>query len=95
MYEVERKIEVEWARSANEAFPVKMIVYTNDRPGMLNELTSVLFHENSNIRSLDARSSDKDGAIIEMTIDVRDKKQLERIVGALRRISGIRDIQRV
>ncbi len=95
MYEVERKIDVEWARNTTDSFPVKMVVYTNDRPGMLSELTSVLFHENSNIRSLEARSNEKDGAVVDMTVDVRDKKQLERIVAAMRRISGIRDIERL
>ncbi len=95
MYEVERRIDVEWARSASEPFPVKFVVYTNDRPGMLSELTAVLFHENSNIRSLEARSTEREGAVVDMTVDVRDKKQLERIVSAMRRIPGIRDIERL
>lgn len=98
MYEVERKIDVEWARSQSESFLVKMIIHTDDRPGMLNQLTSVLFNENSNIRSLEARPDDKrggDGAIVDMTVEIRDKKQLERVVGAIRRISGVRDIERV
>ncbi len=98
LYEVERRIEVEWARSAEETFPVKLVVHTDDRPGMLNQLTSVLFHENSNIRTLEARADDRrsgDAALIEMTVDLRDKKQLERIVNAIRRISGVRDIERV
>lgn len=98
MYEVERKIDVEWARAAAEAFQVKLTVLTDDRPGMLNQLTNVLFTEQSNIRSLDARSDDKragDGAIVEMTAEIRDKKQLERIVSAIRRISGVRDVERV
>ncbi len=95
MYEVERKIDVQWARSASESFPVKFLVHTTDRPGMLSELTSVLFNENSNIRSLEARSLEHEGAVVDMTVDVRDKKQLERIVSAMRRLSGIRDIQRM
>ena len=98
MYEVERKIDVEWARAASENFPVRMVIYTDDRPGMLNQLTSVLFHENSNIRSLEARSDDKrggDGAIVEMTVEVKDKRQLEKVTGSMRRIAGVRDIERV
>jgi GTP pyrophosphokinase len=97
MYEVERKIDVEWARAISEAFPVKMIVYTDDRPGMLNQLTSVLFDENANIRTFEARQDEKrgDGAIIEMTVEIKDKKQLERVQNAIRRLSGIRDIERV
>ncbi|MBV9504008.1 MAG: bifunctional (p)ppGpp synthetase/guanosine-3',5'-bis(diphosphate) 3'-pyrophosphohydrolase, partial [Acidobacteriia bacterium] len=42
MYDVERKIDVEWARSTEDAFPVRIVVHTDDRPGMLNQLTSVL-----------------------------------------------------
>jgi GTP pyrophosphokinase len=97
MYEVERKIDVEWARAATETFPVKVMIYTDDRPGMLNQLTSVLFAEQSNIRSLEASADNKrggDGAVIDMTIEIRDKKQLERVVNAIRRISGVRDVER-
>jgi GTP diphosphokinase / guanosine-3',5'-bis(diphosphate) 3'-diphosphatase len=97
MYEVERKIDVEWARAVTETFPVRVMIYTDDRPGMLNQLTSVLFAEQSNIRSLEASSDDKrggDGAVIDMTIEIRDKKQLERVVNAVRRISGVRDVER-
>lgn len=97
MYEVERKIDVEWARSTSENFPVRMLIHTDDRPGMLNQLTAVLFHENSNIRSLEARSDDGragDGAIVEMTVEVKDKRQLEKVTGSIRRIPGVRDIER-
>ena len=97
MYEVERKIEVEWARSSADFFAVKLVVHTDDRPGLLNQLTSILSTENTNIRSLEARSDAEhgDGAIIEMTVDVRDKKQLEKLVVAMRRISGVRDVERL
>jgi GTP pyrophosphokinase len=95
MYEVERKIEVEWARAAEEAFPVRVVVRTDDRPGMLNQLTSLLSDENTNIRSLEAKAeTDQDGGVVEMTVDVRDKKQLEKLVAAMRRISGVRDVER-
>ena len=95
MYDVERKIEVEWARAADDAFPVRIVVHTDDRPGMLMQLTAVLADENANIRSLEAKTEiDHDGGIVEMTVDVRDKKQLEKLVAAMRRISGVRDVER-
>ena len=98
MYEVERKIDVEWSRGAAQSFPVKMLIHTADRPGMLNQLTTALFNEQTNIISLEARSDDgrgADGAIVDMTVDIKDKKQLERIVSSIRRIPGIRDVERV
>jgi GTP pyrophosphokinase len=63
---------------------------------MLAQLTSVLSDENTNIRNLEAKAeSDQDGGVVEMTVDVRDKKQLEKLVAAMRRISGVRDVERL
>ncbi len=97
MYEADRRIDVEWGRAAAESFAVHLVVHTDDRPGLLNQVTSVLSDENTNIRSLEARTEiDRgQGAVIEMSVDVRDKKQLEKLVGAMRRISGVRDVERL
>ena len=83
---------------AAQTFPVKMLIYTEDRPGMLNQLTTVLFTEQTNIRTLEARPDDGrsgDGAVVDMTVEIKDKRQLERVVSSIRRISGVRDVERV
>jgi GTP pyrophosphokinase len=98
MYEPERKIDVEWARTVSDPLPVKVIVYTDDRVGILNQLTSILSAESTNIRTLEARgdhSRSDESAIVDITMDVRDKKQLERVITAFRRVPGVRDIERV
>ena len=98
MYDAERRIDVEWARSASDPLPVKIVVYTDDRPGILHQFTSILSNESSNIRTLEARGDhtrSDESAIVDITIDVKDKKQLERVVNAFRRIPGVRDIKRV
>jgi guanosine-3',5'-bis(diphosphate) 3'-pyrophosphohydrolase len=98
MYEAERRIDVEWARTGSVTLPVKVLVYTDDRPGILHQLTSILSSESSNIRTLEAKgdhSRTDDSAIVDITMDVKDKKQLERVVNAFRRIPGVRDIKRV
>jgi GTP pyrophosphokinase len=97
MYEAERRIEVEWAKGPGESFNVRLVVHSDDRTGMLNQLTQILFGEEVNIRSVEARADEKllDAAVVEMTVEVRDKKQLERIVSTMRRVPGVRDIERV
>jgi GTP pyrophosphokinase len=98
MYDVERKIEVEWARAVSHTFPVKMVAHTEDRPGMLSQITTALFNEQTNIRSLETHAGDGragEGALVDMTLEVKDKRQLERVISAIRRISGVRDIERV
>ena len=96
MYDSERKIEVDWARNASDSFPVRIVVHTDDRPGLLHQLTTVLSDENTNVRSLEAKADvANDTAMVEMTVDVRDKKQLEKLCSAMRRISGVRDVERL
>jgi GTP pyrophosphokinase len=97
MYDSERKIDVEWSRNVDETFPVRIVVHTDDRPGLLHQITSAIADEKINVRSLEARtdfSQSTDAAIVEMTVEVRDKKQLEKLCTAVRRISGIRDVER-
>jgi guanosine-3',5'-bis(diphosphate) 3'-pyrophosphohydrolase len=97
MYESERRIDVEWARGGGgESFSVRLMVHTDDRTGMLNQLTQILFDEGINIRSVEARADERrlDSALVEMTIEIRDKKQLERVITAMRRLPGVRDIER-
>jgi GTP pyrophosphokinase len=55
----------------------------------------VLSDENTNIRSLEAKTETDEGGVVEMTVEVRDKKQLEKLVSAMRRISGVRDVERL
>ena len=96
LYEPERKIEVAWEGTASAALPVHLVVRTDDRPGLLNQITAILSNEGANIRNLEAKTeidATRD-ALIEMTIDVKDKKQLEKLLSSMRRISGIRDVER-
>ena len=98
MYEVERKIEVEWARAADGRVPgeASWSTPTTARACSISS-PSILSDENTNIRSLEAQTDAEHGggAIVEMTVDVRDKKQLEKLVAAMRRISGVRDVERL
>ena len=97
MYEAERRIHVDWTRSTGRSYRVRLTVYSDDRLGMLNQITSILFAENSNIQSLETREDTErgEGKIVDVATDVRDKKQLEKITATLRRISGVRHVDRV
>jgi len=100
LYESDRRIAVEWSRvgddgvSRPQRYPVKMTIYCDDRTGMLKELTAVISDENTNIRSVDI-SRDEDGeAIIEFVVEAEDLRHLNRMVLGLRRVNGVRAVQR-
>ncbi|HEV2989686.1 MAG TPA: bifunctional (p)ppGpp synthetase/guanosine-3',5'-bis(diphosphate) 3'-pyrophosphohydrolase [Candidatus Angelobacter sp.] len=101
MYEPDRRIDVEWSKPArtkqvegDSRYPVKLTVFCDDRSGMLKQLTAVISDDNANIRNIEARTADSQ-ATIDMVIDIEDVKHLERIMAGLRKIPGIRDVQRL
>ena len=42
LYEAERRIPVEWAGTTQATFPVRLRIFTEDRPGMLAGITTVI-----------------------------------------------------
>ncbi|MBI4463337.1 MAG: bifunctional (p)ppGpp synthetase/guanosine-3',5'-bis(diphosphate) 3'-pyrophosphohydrolase [Acidobacteria bacterium] len=94
LYELERRIEVEWAPSAEDSYPVQLILRTQDRPGLLKELTAAI-SENTNIRNIETQIENNGEARIDLTLDITDKKHLERLILAMRKISGVREVERI
>jgi guanosine-3',5'-bis(diphosphate) 3'-pyrophosphohydrolase len=101
MYEVDRRIAVEWAKPVKVSqvegrgmYPVKLTVFCDDRPAMLKQLTAVISDDNTNIRNIETRTADSH-ATIDIVIDIEDVKHLERVISGLRKIPGIHDVQRL
>jgi GTP pyrophosphokinase len=96
LYDVERRIAVEWGKEGDRpgTYPVKLTVFCDDRAGMLKQITAVISDDNSNIRNIEAHTGDGH-ATIDLVIDTADLKHLERIVAGIRKLPGIRDVQRV
>ena len=99
MYESDRRIAVEWAKLAKEkdarqTYPIKLSIFCDDRFGMLKQITAVISDQQTNIRNIEAKTSNLQ-AEIDVVIDIEDVKHMDRIVANLRKISGIRDVQRV
>jgi guanosine-3',5'-bis(diphosphate) 3'-pyrophosphohydrolase len=103
LFESDRRIAVEWARATAtpagkpSTYPVKLTVYCDDSPGMLKELTAVISDDGTNIRGVDIKSGLGDGTEAEVgfLIEAEDVKHLNRLVAHLRKLQGVRDVQRM
>ncbi len=102
MYEPERRITVEW--SAKEpriagslpSYPVKLTVTSDDRAGILKQVTAVIGDADTNIRHIEAGSHDGgQAALIDLVLDITDVAHLNRIITGLRKIPGVHEVQRV
>jgi GTP diphosphokinase / guanosine-3',5'-bis(diphosphate) 3'-diphosphatase len=100
LYESDRRINVEWSRAVDQTpgaaqrYPVKITIFCDDRQGMLKELTAVISDLNTNIRSVDIKRDDEGEAIIEFVVEAEDVRHLNRMVLGLRRVNGVRAVQR-
>ncbi|HEY0341279.1 MAG TPA: RelA/SpoT family protein, partial [Steroidobacteraceae bacterium] len=100
LYESDRRIAVEWSRVGDQSagraqrYPVKITVFCDDRAGMLKELTAVISDDNTNIRGVEVREGEDAEAIVEFVVEAEDLRHLNRMVLGLRRVAGVRAVQR-
>jgi GTP pyrophosphokinase len=107
LYESDRRIQVEWAPIPSTAdnkvpgapkpqtYPVKLTILGDDRAGLLKEFTAIISDDGTNIRSSASSANADGGATIDFVVETVDLRHLNRLVDKLRRVQGVRDIQRV
>jgi GTP pyrophosphokinase len=99
LYESDRRIAVEWSRVGDQAgrplrYPVKITVSCDDRTGMLKELTAVISDDNTNILNVDISRTEDGEAAIAFVVEAEDLHHLNRMVLGIRRVAGVRAVQR-
>jgi len=101
LYEPERRIAVEWSSKEPKiaggpppGYPVKLTVFSDDRAGVLKNIHAIISDDGTNIRNIEARTADGYGTI-DLIIEINDLAHLNRIVTGIRKIAGVRDVQRV
>jgi GTP diphosphokinase / guanosine-3',5'-bis(diphosphate) 3'-diphosphatase len=99
MYDPERRIEVEWDKTAGDdgaaTYTVKLTMEVEDRKGVLAAVSAKIADINTNIKNMEARTDDGDQrARIDMTVEITDLKHLEKVIKSLRGVSGVLDVAR-
>lgn len=92
----DRIVEVEWAKTEREEIQsVRILATTENRNGMLADITNAIAEIKTGIRDASARVSKNDQGVIEVTVEVFDKKHLDRVVGSIQQVPGVIDVERV
>jgi guanosine-3',5'-bis(diphosphate) 3'-pyrophosphohydrolase len=102
LYESDRRIQVEWSPSPTEpgttkaqTYPVKLTVLCDDRSGMLKEFTAIISDDGTNIRSVDTKPMPDGQVVVDFVVETVDVRHLNKLVQNLRKVPGVRDVQRV
>jgi GTP pyrophosphokinase len=94
LYDADRRIDVEWVGPKYALYPVKLALLTEDRQGMLADVTAAIAGVHSNIQNIEARTGDN-RANITVTVDIVDVEHMEKIISSLRKIEGVFHVERV
>lgn len=93
----ERIIEVEWMKADTQhpaAYPTTMRLITEDRPGMVADVTQAIANVGTNIIGINASVDDEGRGRLTLTAEVFDLKHLEKITSALKSVKGVIDVER-
>jgi guanosine-3',5'-bis(diphosphate) 3'-pyrophosphohydrolase len=94
LYDPGRQIDVTWAGEKKSSYAIELEVVTEDRPGLLADVTHAIAGEGSNIRRIEARVGETGEAFVAVSLETSDLKQLEKIVSRIRAVNGVRDVVR-
>jgi GTP diphosphokinase / guanosine-3',5'-bis(diphosphate) 3'-diphosphatase len=95
MFDPERRIDVEWDQAAGDApYTVRLTMQVEDRKGMLAEISAKVSDINTNITNMQARTGDDQQARIDMTVEIRDLKHLDKVIKSIKGVQGVLGVER-
>lgn len=91
----DRLIDVEWDTTKPISFHAEIQVRASDRKGLLSEVTRVISDAKIAVSALNARTSKDRIAILNLTVEIDNIEQLDRVMQKFKNIQGVIDVHRV
>jgi GTP pyrophosphokinase len=96
MFDPDRRIDVEWDSANGDQAPytVRLTMQVEDRKGMLAEISAKVSDINTNITTMEARTGSDHQARIDMTVEIKDMKHLEKVIKSIKGVEGVLGVER-
>ncbi len=91
----DRLIDVEWDTTKPLAFQAEIQIRSADRKGLLSEITRILSDSKHTVNALNARTNKERMAILNLTIEINDIEELDKLMQKFRNLKGTFDVHRV
>jgi len=91
----DRQIDVTWNEEISETYPVKILILSYDRVGLLADIATSLSKNEANIVSLNTNTKPNKMVESYLTITVEGTEHLDRVLSALRQITLVQDVRRI
>lgn len=91
-----RLIDAEWQAPENtdEKYVAEIVIYADNRNGLLADISKALTERNINILSMNTKTSKQGLATLQTTFEIGSREELNRVIEKIRGIESVRDIER-
>ena len=91
-----RFIEVEWTQDDNDsAYQAELHLDVQDRSGMIMEISSIIANMGVHLMAINARVDKNSFAAITLTVEIRNKAQLDNLMKQFKKIPELIRVYRV
>ena len=92
-----RLIDAEWqadSRTTSEKYVAEIMIYANNRNGLLVDISKALTEKNIDIISMNTRTNKQGLATLQTTFEIKSRDDLNRVIDRIRGIESVIDIER-
>ena len=93
--EPEKVIDVVWKTSDSGYYTANLRVISEDRPGLLADVTTAIAKTNANIQQANIKTRQDRKAINDFKIEVKDIEHLNKIISQIKKVKGVESVCRV
>ncbi len=93
--ESERLVEVEWDTGHKTNYPTRISIVTQDKPGLLASISSVLAECDINIIRANVQQGPNKRAYFDLSIEIQNLTQLNQTLEKVRKVDGVIHLERV
>ena len=90
-----RRVEVEWDSAKEYMYPVRIRVLSDDKKGILAEISSAISTNEANITNARVDTTDEKKAIATFEVEIRDLNHLKKVIKDLAKIKGVNQVERM
>jgi len=90
-----RFIDVEWDHGEQASYAAQIQVVASDKAGLLSQITQVISEVELTVSSLNAKTNKEGIALINMTVEIKDVKQLDKMMKRIKSLSDVIDVYRM
>jgi GTP pyrophosphokinase len=89
-----RIIEVEWYTSPNVSYNANLQILANDRASLFSDVNNAIIDVKASLKAINARTNKDKTAVMNLTIEIVNTEQLDKIIKKIRKTEGVYEVVR-